>query len=672
MMTANIMSSASPDREIGDALAGPQAAAGIEQRVPVNRPSRPCDSCRKRKSRCEMLDGLSACVLCQFHHRQCTFQESIRPRKRKITYPDDEEQEAMSVSRVASRQGHKSSAASAIRTVDKIDCYENLRGPTLLRRTLGLQTNRHATYLGPSSDFEHSLLHSESLASHDEITIGPITLRKVGSTETFLQIHDQSTLSHPQEISRLDAVETVVSPHGHKLIHLYFRIVHPSFPILHKMVWLEKYDRTHREFSPPCLAFVYILALNWWTYDAELATLPKPDALKLEDVAMRAWAEVVHRPKLSTIQAGLLLLQRPKRNSWTLTTQLVGIGQDIGLHLDCSHWSIPTWEKGLRKRLAWALFMQDKWGALVHGRPSHIHYPDWLVQPLTVEDFPENAVDENDEDGSAEVEKGRILFCEMVKLTEILSEILSTFYTLRAQHESLGSLREQLAIAKPIQIRLKEWFSQLPEVIKGEDIKFRKLSSTGYLYLAYYATEITLHRHIIRVASNATDDIALVEICRNAAKARLCSAIDFIKSLKPEHLQSFWYSPSCYNFSILSAFMLLLWSTATSTEEAAFYRQKLTEYRWILQVSSNGSDVLESANAQLLLSTDGLMKLIPEKVKDQLDSPDKSPMSYDPHDGIPDASSATASSPGILQSLDIGITFPYTEYQLGQASPSFE
>ncbi|KAH8680231.1 fungal-specific transcription factor domain-containing protein [Ilyonectria robusta] len=655
---------------MGDPLAGAQAVA-VEQRVTVNRPSRPCDSCRKRKSRCEMPDGASSCVLCQFHHRECTFQQTTRPRKRKITFPEDEEQEVMSMPWTASRHGSTSSATSAIRTVARIDCYENFKGPTLLRKTLGLQTHRHATFLGPSSDFEQSLLHSASLVSHDEITIGPVALRKVGSTDTFLQTLDESTLSHPEEISRLDAVETLVAPHGHELIRLYFRIVHPSFPILHKKVWLEKYNRTHREFSPPCLAFVYILALHWWTYSAELASLPKPNTTKLEEIALRALAEVVHRPKLSTIQAGLLLLQQPKGDSWALTTQLVGIGQEIGLHLDCSDWSIPTWEKGLRKRLAWALFMQDKWGALVHGRPSHINYEDWLVQPLTADDFPENAVDENDEDGSAEVEKGRLLFCEMVKLTEILSEILSTFYTLRAQREPRGGLREQLAIAKPIQIRLKEWFSQLPESVKGEDVKPRKLSSTGYLCLAYYATEITLHRHIIRVASDEADP-ELVEICRNAAKARLCSAVDFVSNLKPEHLQSFWYSPSYYNFSIISTFMVLLWSTATTTEEAAFYRQKLTTYRWILRVSSNASDVLERANAQLLLSTDGLTKLIPEEVVGRVDSPEESTTSHEHLDDPFDTPLATISSPQILQTLDVGGPFSPTAYQLGEMYPSFE
>ena len=444
--------------------------------VAVNRPARPCDACRKRKSRCEMTEGATSCVLCQFHHQECTFKENPKPRKRKVSATEEREED---VSTAHARSPKRVSQPPLIRTNPRIDSYDNFKGPTLLRKTLGLQTHRYATYIGPSSEFEQTLLRSLHAGRQDEAPlVRDSSLRKVSEQDSFIQNLDDHTLNHSQEIARLDAIETVVAPHGPALIRLYFRIVHPSFPILHKKVWLEKYQRTHREFSPPCLAAVYILALNWWSYSAELATLPKPDVPKLEQLALMAMSEVVHRPKLSTIQAGLLLPQRPEGNSWALTTQLVGIGQDIGLHLDCSKWKVPTWEKGLRKRLAWALFMQDKWGALVHGRPSHLNHSDWLVQPLTESDFPENAADENDEEGSAEVDKGRLIFCEMVKLTLILSDILSTFYTLRSQR-SVQSLREQLAKAKPIQIRLKEWFAQLPEALSVDAVRMRKLSSTG-------------------------------------------------------------------------------------------------------------------------------------------------------------------------------------------------
>src|ERR1700761_300079 len=55
-----------------------------------NRPRRPCDACRKRKSRCEITEGESICVLCKFHRQPCLFQENPQPRKkRKISEPTE-------------------------------------------------------------------------------------------------------------------------------------------------------------------------------------------------------------------------------------------------------------------------------------------------------------------------------------------------------------------------------------------------------------------------------------------------------------------------------------------------------------------------------------------------------------------------------------------------------
>jgi len=122
----------------------------------------------------------------------------------------------------------------------------------------------------------------------------------------------------------------------------------------------------------------------------------------------------------------------------------------------------------------------------MHGRPSHITSADWDVKPLQEDDFPENAADEDNEDGSTEVEKGRILFCEMIKLTEILSLVLSSFYTLKAEREfeerAHEGVRWALEKAKPIQLSLRKWHLELPSCLKLENIAMRKLSSTGRLF----------------------------------------------------------------------------------------------------------------------------------------------------------------------------------------------
>lgn len=478
-----------------------------------------------------------------------------------------------------------------------IDNYANLTKASLLKKTLGLQRRRHGIHLGLSGEFEPVLT---KLNQTDDGTTTGASFRHVNDQDSFLLVPDEGTERYGEETDDLDAVEAVVHPHGKAMIDLYFSIVHPSFPILHKNVYLEKYDRTHREISPALLAAVYILALNFWSYSNDLASQPKPDVQTLERLAFKAIDYAVHWPKVSTGEAGLLLLQRPKGDSWALSASTVAVGQDLGLHLDCSNWKIPIWERGLRKRLAWALYAQDTWSSLVHGRPSHISTANWAVKPLMEKDFPENAAEEDEEDGSTEVEKGRLLFCNMISLTRILAEILGTLYSIQAQQElkdaSLTSTRLALAKAKPLQIRLKEWHANLPDPLSMEDVKMRKLSSTGYLHRGYYATEITLHRRIIRTLAMCNGP-QLIDICRTAAKARLISTMGFVNRLRPEHLQSFWYFSSKFSFALVGIFQSFLCATAQSKDEAQFYMTRLDEYRWTLRVSSKNVEFLEQSLA---------------------------------------------------------------------------
>src|SRR4051812_25474162 len=67
----------------GSSTAGP--APGPVSQPPKTRPQRPCDACRKRKSRCELPDHDSVCVLCQFHKQTCTFVADPPKKKRRTS-----------------------------------------------------------------------------------------------------------------------------------------------------------------------------------------------------------------------------------------------------------------------------------------------------------------------------------------------------------------------------------------------------------------------------------------------------------------------------------------------------------------------------------------------------------------------------------------------------------
>jgi len=300
---------------------------------------------------------------------------------------------------------------------------------------------------------------------------------------------DENTQDYAGEADALHLVEQLVHPHGPALLELYFQVVHPSYPIIQKHLFVERYHNGVRNFSPALLAGMYILALNWWSRNPELASCSKPDAARLEAIAMKALTAAMERPKLSTVQAGLLLLQRPEADSWSLTTQLVAIGQELALHLDCSSWSVPLWERALRKRIAWALYMQDKWSSLIHGRPSHIFIANWAVKPIIgEEDFDErgDGYDVRQEETEEEYEenhRGRILFVQMISLTQIMAEVMDTFYTQTAIHDfaNAGGRTTELILAraKPVQIKLRRWYENLPAEVKMQAPEKSKLTSTG-------------------------------------------------------------------------------------------------------------------------------------------------------------------------------------------------
>ena len=207
---------------------------------------------------------------------------------------------------------------------------------------------------------------------------------------------------------------------------------------------------------------------------------------------------------------------------------------------------IGTQEKLSRKRLAWALYAQDKWSALLHGRPVQMTEANWRVQELTELDFD---IATGVEDHSCSIRRhGSSIFMQMLALSQLLAEILGTFYTISAEAEVRASahsgLRVVLGRAKPVQIKLKDWFSNLPADLKMDHQDESRAAYNGVLHLAYFATEIALHRCIIRASVAPGTDSLVAHICRSAAKTRLISAMDFVNRLRPGRFRLFQTSDS--------------------------------------------------------------------------------------------------------------------------------
>ena len=357
-----------------------------------------------------------------------------------------------------------------------------------------------------------------------------------------------------------------------RLIGLFFRFVYPYFPIFCKS---ELYP--NGTLSPAVLhvlpisllSAMYATALPFMLYDDLLATTIVHAPPRSNQLFRYSWIIVtqeLHTPRLATLQACLLLLQRAPTNRYTTDTpwktSLVGwtvsLAQTLGLTRECSDWSsLPAWEIALRKRLWHGVFIMDKWASLGAGMPSHIRNDDYDVLPLSEDDLepPSLESDSNDAPSLLAPETQSNHFRLLSELTLILSDIIDSYYTLRATQRTSKDFTLSLDLARPLRSRLKAWNDSLPPghvLRQPERLDSRGmacLSGNPSLSLAYIVATMTLFRALLRPLENLInveeEDHRIVGsqiAVRAGAKECAKEVVEFVENLGRGALDAFWHS----------------------------------------------------------------------------------------------------------------------------------
>lgn len=154
-----------------------------------------------------------------------------------------------------------------------IEDYDALQGPSLLKKNLGLQQFQFSRYNGSSSSWAPFLLDYCEFNDRDEHPLpSRSSIRRVSADTSFLLKKYSGTQVRADEIDLLDQIERVVAPHGPNLVSLYFRIVHPSFPMLDK-----KYASCSRaRFRATRVADNGIAGSSWRNTNAHTASFRRP------------------------------------------------------------------------------------------------------------------------------------------------------------------------------------------------------------------------------------------------------------------------------------------------------------------------------------------------------------------------------------------------------------
>lgn len=197
------------------------------------------------------------------------------------------------------------------------------------------------------------------------------------------------------------------------------------------------------------LAAMYGLAMPFALNDELLAvvnafeTPPLPQLWTMVHTLIQA---EIHRPRLATVQAAILFLHRdggqaaaePSNSSatnsngadlsssaflWSFIGSTVGMAHSLGLHVECQMFGIPTADKRIRRRLWWALYIEDKWQSLLMGRPPYIRKDEWDVGELRDGDFEVRAASSYFDE--AAVVGGRMFlpFRDMARLAVIVADV---------------------------------------------------------------------------------------------------------------------------------------------------------------------------------------------------------------------------------------------------------
>ena len=282
------------------------------------------------------------------------------------------------------------------------------------------------------------------LSERDEIAADIIQVYRGGSEPEDHPIHFLLLLNgSPDYASRAmrvasDAIEMIVGPYGPALVRLFFKLIHPMFPVVSKVRFLRQYSVDKESIPASLRGAIYGLACLFWNREPSLIGPCPFEQHEFMNHAQDALRRELETPNLFKLQACLLLLHMESLDMdaveaptvWILATQATACAQMIGLHQDPGKWSIESWEKSVRKKLWWATYISDCWGSVCHGNPPHISHDSFDTTPLVMDDL---RVDEDvpedlmhlvyPEDTSFSISIGA-LFIEMASLARSLRGIL--------------------------------------------------------------------------------------------------------------------------------------------------------------------------------------------------------------------------------------------------------
>ncbi|KIW15373.1 hypothetical protein PV08_05419 [Exophiala spinifera] len=646
-----------------------------------SRRNRPCDLCRTRKIACR-IDCSPPCTFCQSRGSECTFIEKPPAKKRRALSTDplgsnNAPSSTLSTTftwdwndapplefdstifgdlalfeDVSAESGEQSDTSiTGFNGKTQSSKSGNIHSPEQ-RRTTERERRLweegfvlHGAHMPPDTGHLSRHVVAGLSAQDGRIKLPQLTLQGIdgsdmlgqklkGNVPVLLYPDQQSPSPLPQfsdrSVSWSDISDLLSAKQCDQLKSLYFQFIHAAFPVLQENVQLGN-GRDHSISDKARLALaasLYATAIPFAMHDDHLcATLTNTSSRReqLYSIAVTTILEQAHRPSIELLQASLLLLQKgPTAQHYGLTPAFawltsfaVTMAKSIGLQYDCSACNIPGVEKQTRTRLWWATFVMDTWVSLDSPGGRSISPDDYDVPPLQLS---------NGATTSAPHLVGQELnhFCQLVTMSRLLSQIQTTYYTVRAAKDTRGNLFRSLDLARPIRAELVECRQQL-----NTGLSFKSGNETGVhasIHIASCTVSITLFRALIRPIQHGdiNTSSSLTDSQRSAVSAVLAGSVNSAREavrILEEMVavvgpwNSFWHSWSQGNFAIVSTFFVQLLSVSKSQDMQQDMTSEVLELvsRWkrAIRVGAGNGGWGHSLMSLALTRLDALLNHVP-------------------------------------------------------------
>ncbi|XHF98609.1 hypothetical protein AWENTII_002157 [Aspergillus wentii] len=307
-------------------------------------------------------------------------------------------------------------------------------------------------------------------------------------------IADRPAPSHqPELVSWQDALTLPERHVADKLVHAFFDIIHPAYPVFDRRNFTELYLQS--QVSPLVLQTIFLLGFTVGsdTLVHEAGYRDRETARKTHYLRAKTLYDADYETNATIVAAVLFLLgfwwagPEDQKDSCFWIGCATTVAQSVGMHRSYVH--ITLYNESTSQVLAEAnLVTRDRHTSAAFGRPFRIRDEDCDVEPLTVDDFNfDNDYDQTLIPVQKDFHTSYVI--EMSKLARILGDILVGEFSPR---RPVLERFDTAALAG----QLTQWESQLPSNLRRAPLD-ESLGApfwASMLHFSYHYCQILLFR----------------------------------------------------------------------------------------------------------------------------------------------------------------------------------